>query len=186
MDHFTQANGATQVYERQMQTCKSIPDLCRLYSVAVKVLTGLGENLLDADLAMLLGRLEASRDHAQARLPNLGAVPLSAAIAVISAEQFEVLEQLVMSAGMQMEEVTQEFEVTRLCLLPESDFTSARDWLVDRASGKRGAPIPEPKVKPAEAPKEKFDKQAWVDKMARRKGYSSPLLAILDMENDLP
>lgn len=186
MDLFTQAQGAAQVYERQMQHCKSIPDLARLYAAAVKVLTGLGENLSAADLVMLLGRLTASRDHAQAKLPNLGAMPYSAAIAVISAEQFEVLEQLVMSAGMQIEEVIQEFEVPRLCLLPASDFISARDWLVDRASGKRGIPVPEPKVKAPEAPQEKFDKQAWIDRMAKRKGYSAPLLAILDMQNDIP
>lgn len=187
MDYLAQAQCTAQVYDRQFKACKTLPDLCNLYANAVKVVRGLGGNLSESELEAVLGALAVSRDHANAKIPNLGAVP-SGGVLVISPAQLDQIEQMMLMACVTAEELMAEFELQRICFMPTDVYSTAVAWIAECGMSRRGVEVKAPKAdpEPVAPAKEKFDKQAWIDQMARHKGVSAPLLAILEMQNDMP
>ena len=181
-----QATGACAVFERQMIGAKNVPDMLRFYDNGVKVLRGLEPDLEKSAAAGLFQRLLAVRDRLHADLRALAPAPSWADKPVISPQQLDQLEQMMLQASVGPSELMAVFGLQRLTAMPAEAYGSARAWLFECGESRRGVTVIEPVVSaPAEIEpvRSKLDKQRLVDDEAKRRGIMAPLL---DMPDDLP
>ena len=176
-----QATGAVEVFERQMKNAPDQQAVLRIYDNALLVINGIG--LEKSELDGLLQRLAGFRDRVRDPLSVLTKEPLKPAKSVISPQQLDQLEQMMLQACVEPAELLATFGLHRLSLMPAEAYGTARAWLFDCGEQRRGVQVIEPTVSQDPIREKLPTAQQMVDEEARRRGSTAPLL---EMENDLP